>query len=74
MIGAIIGLILLIIFLGVAWYCIQQLLPLLPLAEPFTTIVRVLIILLVAVVVIYVIVVLLGMAGIHVPSPVGNLR
>ena len=67
MIGAVVGLILLIIFLGVVWYCIQQLLPLLPLTEPFSTILRVLLILLVAVVVLYVIVVLLGMAGIHVP-------
>ena len=73
MIGAIIGLILLVIFLGVVFYCIQQLLPLLPLAEPFSTILRVLIILLVAVVVLYVIIMLLGMAGIHVPY-FGGLR
>lgn len=68
MIGAIIGLILLVIFLGVVWYCIQLLLPLIPMAEPFRTILRVLIILLVAAVALYVITVLLGFAGIHVPS------
>ena len=73
MIGAVIGLILLVVFLGVAFYCVQQLLPLLPLAEPFSTILRVLVILLVAVIVLYVIVTLLGMAGIHVPFP-GGLR
>lgn len=67
MIGAVIGLILLVIFLGVVWYCIQLLLPLIPMSEPFTTILRVLIILLIAVVVLYVITVLLGYAGIHVP-------
>jgi hypothetical protein len=73
MIGAVIGLILLVVFLGVAFYCVQQLLPLLPLAEPFSTILRVLVILLVAVIVLYVIVTLLGMAGVHVPVP-GGLR
>jgi hypothetical protein len=67
MIGTVIGLILLVIFLGVVWYCIQMLLPLIPMAEPFRTILRVLIILLVAVIVIYVVIQLLGMAGIHVP-------
>jgi hypothetical protein len=73
MIGAVIGLILLVVFLGVVFYCVQQLLPLLPLAEPFSTILRVLVILLVAVIVLYVIVTLLGMAGVHVPVP-GGLR
>jgi hypothetical protein len=68
MIGAVIGLILLVVFLGVVFYCVQMLLPLIPLAEPFATILRVLVILLVAIVVIYVIIVLLGMAGVHVPT------
>jgi hypothetical protein len=44
-----------------------MLLPLIPLADPFRTILRVLIILLVAIVALYVIVVLLGFVGIHVP-------
>jgi len=73
MIGAVIGLILLVIFLGVVWYCVNLLLPLIPMSEPFTTILRVLIILLVAVIVLYVITVLLGMAGIHVPT-FGSVR
>lgn len=73
MIGAIIGLILLVIFLGVVWYCIQLLLPLIPMAEPFATILRVLVILLIAAVVLYVIVQLLGYAGVSVPSFGGSL-
>ena len=73
MIGTLIGLILLCLFLGVVWYCIQQLLPLIPLAEPFATIVRVLVILLVAAVAFYVIIQLLGIAGVHVPT-FGNIR
>ena len=71
MIGAIIGLILLVLFLGVIWYCIQLLLPLLPISEPFSTILKVLLILLVAVIVFYVIIQLLGMAGIHTGFPGG---
>ena len=67
MIGAIIGLILLVMFLGVVWYCIQLLMPLIPIAEPFATILRVLVILLLAAIVFYVIVVLLGYAGVNVP-------
>jgi len=72
MIGAIIGLILLVIFLGVIWWAIQQLLPLIPVAEPFATILRVLVVLLLFFIVVYVIVVLLGMAGIHVPTFAGR--
>ena len=73
MIGAIIGLIILVIFLGIVFYCARMLLPLIPLAEPFRTILRVLIILLVAVIALYVIIQLLGMAGVHVPM-LGGLR
>ena len=43
-------------------------LPLIPLAEPFRTILRVLVILLIAAIVLYVIVQLLGVAGINVPG------
>ncbi len=66
MIGTLIGLILLCVVLGVVWWGCQQLLALVPLAEPFRTIVRVLMIIILVVVVIYVITILLGMAGIHV--------
>jgi uncharacterized membrane protein YwzB len=67
MIGAVIGLILLLVLLGVVWWGIQQLLPLVPMGEPFATIVRVLLVILLAVIVIYVIIQLLAMAGVHVP-------
>jgi hypothetical protein len=67
MIGTIIGLILLVVLLGVLFWAGQRLLALIPLEEPFRTIVYVLMVLLAVVVVIYVFVVMLGMAGIHVP-------
>jgi hypothetical protein len=63
------------VFIVLAFRGPGMLLPLMPLAEPFRTILRVLIILLVAIValyaivVLYVIVVLLGFVGIHVPVP-----
>lgn len=66
MIGTLIGLVFFCILLGFVWWGVQQLLPLIPLAEPFRTIVRVLMVLILVVVVIYVLVVLLGMAGIQV--------
>lgn len=66
MIGTLIGLILLVAFLGICWWAIQKLLPLLPIAEPFRTIIYVLLVLILAVIVLYVILTLLGMAGIHV--------
>jgi hypothetical protein len=53
--------------LGVLFYCAQKLLPLITLAEPLRTILRVLIILLVAIVALYVIVELLGFFGIPPP-------
>lgn len=70
MLGSIIGLILLLIFLGVVWWGIEQLLPLIPLPPPFRTIVRVLLVILLAGIVLYVIAVLLGFAGVHVATPI----
>lgn len=66
MISVLIGIILTLIILGVIWWAIQQLLPLIPIAEPFRTIVRVLMIVILVIIVIYIIVQLLGMAGIGV--------
>lgn len=66
MIGTLIGLIILCIVLGVIWWAIQELLPLIPLAEPFRTIIRVLMIVILVLIVLYVIVALLGAGGIHV--------
>lgn len=68
MISALVGLIFLVIIVGVIWWAIQQLLPLIPMAEPFRTIVYVLMVLVLVIVVLYVASILLGMAGIHVPT------
>ena len=66
MIGTLIGLVFLCIVLGVIWWAIQQFLPLIPLGQPFATILRVLLVLIMVIIVLWVIIQLLGMAGIHV--------
>jgi hypothetical protein len=66
-IGALIGIIFALIVLGIVWWAIQQLLPLIPLGEPFRKIIYVLLTILMVVIVLWVIIMLLGMAGIHVP-------
>jgi uncharacterized membrane protein YwzB len=68
MIGTLFGLVFFLIIAGVIWWALQQLLALVPLAEPFATLVRVLIVVIGVIVVIYVAMILLGMAGIHVPT------
>jgi hypothetical protein len=68
-IGTLISIIFVLIILGVVWWAIQQLLPLIPLGEPFATIVRVLLTVIVVLIVLWIIVVLLGFAGVHVASP-----
>lgn len=67
MIGTVISLIFLVVVLGVLFWAGQRLLALIPLAEPFRTILYVLTVLLTVFLVIYVVVVLLGAAGIGVP-------
>ena len=69
MIGAVIGIILVIIFLGVIWWAFNQLLPLIQpyVAEPFYTILRVMLVILLVVIVLWVIIKLLALAGIVVP-------
>lgn len=69
MIGALIGLIFALIILGVIFWGCQQLLALVPLAEPFATIVRVLLVVVAVLVVLWVVITLLGIAGIHVKLP-----
>ena len=66
MIGTIIGLIIACIVLGVVWWAAQQLLALVPLAEPFATIVRILVILVGVLIVIWILLKILAVAGIHV--------
>ena len=66
MIAALIWLILTLIVVGVVYWVIQALLPLIPLPQPFAQIVHVLMVLLLVIVVVYVIAqLLLPMAGIH---------
>jgi hypothetical protein len=60
MIGTIIGIIILLIVVGVVYWAVQQLLPLIPLPEPFARIINVLMILILVLIVIYVILMLLG--------------
>jgi hypothetical protein len=72
MLGAIIGLILTLIILGWLWWAITaKLLPLIPIAEPFASIIQLLIGFLLLMVVIWAIVTILGLAGIHVPLLAG---
>jgi uncharacterized protein involved in cysteine biosynthesis len=68
-IGALVGIIIVLIILGVAWWAINQLLPLIPLPEPFARIIHVLLVVILVLIVLWVIVVLLGTAGIHVAGP-----
>lgn len=72
MIGTLIGVIFTCIILGLIWWAAQQLLALIPLGEPFATIVRVLMVILIAVIAMYIIAMLLGLAGIHVPMSLGG--
>jgi hypothetical protein len=66
MIGALIGIIFTLIVLGVIWWAIQKLMALIPIAEPFKTIIYVLCVLILVVIVLYVIAAILGLGGIHV--------
>lgn len=67
MVGTIIGIIITLIVLGVIWWAVEQLLPLLPLPAPFAQIIRVLMIVLLVFIVLWVIVTLLGSSGVGVP-------
>lgn len=66
MIGALIGIIFTLIVLGVLWWACQRLMALIPIAEPFRTIIYVLMVVVMVLIVLYVISTLLGIAGIHV--------
>jgi hypothetical protein len=67
MIGTLISIIVTLIILGVIWWAIQQLLPMIPLPEPFRKIIHVLLILILVLIVIWVLLALLGSAGVPVP-------
>jgi hypothetical protein len=66
MIGTLIGIIFTLIVIGVIWWACQKLLALLPIAEPFKTVIYVLCVVILVLIVLWVIVTLLGIAGIHV--------
>lgn len=66
-IGALIGVLILVVVAGVVYWAIQQLLPLIPLPDPFRQVVHVLLVLILVLIVLYVILMLLGVVGIHVP-------
>ena len=68
MIGTIISIIITLIVVGVIYWAITQLLPLIPLPEPFARIIHVLLVVLLVIVVLWVILQLLGaVGGVHVP-------
>jgi len=66
MIGTLIGIIFTLIILGVIWWGVQTLMGLIPIAEPFKTIIYVVTVIIMVLIVLWVIMTLLGMAGIHV--------
>jgi hypothetical protein len=66
MIGTLIGIIFALIILGVLWWAIQQLMGLIPIAEPFRTIIYVLCVVVMVLIVLWIIMSLLSVAGIHV--------
>jgi hypothetical protein len=68
-IGALIGVIFVLIILGVVWWGVNQLLPLIPLPPPFRTIIYVIMVLILVIIVLWVISILLAAAGIHVGWP-----
>jgi hypothetical protein len=68
MIGTLIGIIFLLVIAGVIWWAVQQLIGLIPMAEPFKTAVRVLMILILVLIVLWIIAMLLGMVGINVTT------
>ena len=69
MIGVLISIIVTLIVLGGVSWAIQQLLPLIPLGEPFRTIIRVLMTVIVVLIVLWVMLQLLGYSGVNVGHP-----
>jgi len=68
MIGTIISIIVTLIIVGIIYWAITQLLPLIPLPDPFARIIHVLLVVLLVIVVLWVILTLLGaVGGVHVP-------
>ena len=70
MIGILVGLLISLLIMGLLWYAAKEILKLIPLAEPFATLVRVVLVLIVGFIAIYFFVQILGMAGVGVHLPV----
>ena len=68
-IGALIGIIVTIVIVGVVYWAITQLLPMIPLPEPFARIVHVLLVVILVLIVLWAILALVGAAGFHVAGP-----
>ena len=66
-IGALIAVIIALIIVGVGWWAIQQLLPLIPLPPQFRQIIYVLMTIILVLIVLYVILILLQAVGVAVP-------
>ncbi len=66
MLAALIHLIFLLVIAGVVYWAAQQLLALIPTAEPFTTLIRVVMVIILVVIVLYAAAELLGAVGIRV--------
>lgn len=75
MIGTLVGIIFALIILGVLWWALQKLMALIPIAEPFKTIIYVLCVVILVIIVLWIMAQLLGMAGIHVNAfKLGSLK
>lgn len=69
MVGTLIGIFFLVIILGVLWWAILKIWPVISqyIAEPFATIAYVILVVILVLIVLAIIATLLGAAGIHVP-------
>ena len=66
MLSALIGILFTLVVLGVLWWAAQKFMALIPIAEPFRTIIYVVMVVIMVLVVLWVIAALLGIGGIHV--------
>ena len=69
MISALLGIVFLVIIAGALWWAVQKLIALIPMGEPFKTILYVIIVLIGVAIVLYAVQMLLGAFGVHVPWP-----
>ena len=69
-VGSLIGFLLILLVLGVLWWIVKdKLLPMLPVAEPFSTLIQIVLVLILLFIVVWAIIWVVGLAGIHVPTP-----